>query len=110
MRTKSDLSIMAGIAAVIAAIPGCSTDLSLKHGCRTSADCVSGICYAGTCQQDDERSPNLVFVTSRSFPIRFSPLSDADALCDAAARSAGRRGEFRAWLSTSGVSAFIRLA
>jgi trimeric autotransporter adhesin len=53
---------------------------------------------------------NVVFVTSASYPHDTGGLAGADAKCQAHAASAGFTGTFRAWLSTSTVTAASRLA
>jgi hypothetical protein len=50
-----------------------------------------------------------VFVTSASFTGSLGGLSGADARCDAAARQAGVRGSFTAWLSDIVIDARERI-
>jgi hypothetical protein len=52
---------------------------------------------------------NLVFVTSRAYPI-VGLGSNADDLCATHASEGGHAGTFRAWISTAGTSALSRLA
>ena len=52
---------------------------------------------------------NFMFVTSMSYGPIFGSVEAADAVCNAAALSAGLGGTFRAWLSTQAVGARDRL-
>jgi len=61
---------------------------------------------------DGGARPNVAFVTSGTTDGTFAtpPLASADALCSAAAQSAGLPGTFVAWLSDSTTNAIDRLA
>lgn len=54
--------------------------------------------------------PNVVFMTSTTYPGTLGGLAGADAECAAAASRGGLPGTFVAFLSTAGVHAFDRLA
>lgn len=53
--------------------------------------------------------PNIVFVTSTEHTANLGGLAGADAICAARATAAGLAGTYKAWLSTSTVSAKSRL-
>lgn len=66
--------------------------------CNRGAYCRGGVCVKG----------KRVFVTSVGVTGNFGGLSGGDALCTARANAAGLSGTFKAWLSTSTVSASSR--
>ena len=70
------------------------------------ADCPAavGVARPAACQETV-----LVFVTRAAFQGNFGGLAGADARCQAAARTAGLPGVFRAWLSTAAEPAGARI-
>lgn len=81
-----------GVAAV------CTASCETHNDCAARAVCVGGTCVTG----------KRFFVTSTTHQGNFGGLDAADAICQA--RASGRfAGTFKAWLSTSTVSAESRL-
>lgn len=71
--------------------------------CASSAACTSGnLCLAGTCTTGWR-----MFVTSNVYAA--TSVLSGDTLCRNAAAAAGLSGDYRAWYSTSTVSASARL-
>ena len=70
--------------------------------CSSNAECLSGDCDSGTCAQ-------TIFVTSTTSKGDLGGLSGADTMCNSAAMAAGRRGSWKAVVSTQGNPAKSRL-
>jgi trimeric autotransporter adhesin len=78
-------------------------------GCSGTANCMVTLTAAATVTATFTLKPNLVFVTSTTHTGNLGGLVGADAICQARAQAGGLSGTFRAWLSTSTVSAVSRL-
>jgi len=101
-----------------AATEGCSNDSSQCS--PTGSACNDGLCFNGAadgvCDQDGKcntQPSNIgtctVFLTQSSYAPGIGGLAGADQACQDAARQAGLKGTFKAWLSDSRQSAAQRL-
>jgi hypothetical protein len=78
-------------------------------GCTGTANCMVTLTAATTVTANFTLKPNLMFVTSTTATGNLGGLVGADAMCQARATAGGLTGTYRAWLSTSTVSAASRL-
>jgi hypothetical protein len=83
--------------------PACGTEITCAL--TPTADTTVGVTF-----KDNSGGHNFVFGTSESYdPSTLSPLSVADANCNASAAAAGLPGTYVAWISTTGLSAKDRI-
>lgn len=109
--------------------PDCPKRCAPGQRCATGSDCESGVCERGTCAQPScwdgarnggELGPDCggpceracpchtrgqcyIFVTRATFRADFGGAAAANAICNAAAKAAGRVGDYRAWVCAGGV-------
>ncbi len=70
--------------------------------------CAAGYCVQG--KKTEITDGKIIFVTEKAFKGDLGGLASADAKCNEAAQAAGLPGTYKAWLSSSTVSATSRLA
>jgi hypothetical protein len=76
-----------------------------NQACGGNADCASNLCTNAVCVQ-----PKRVFVSSAIYSAgEIGNLAGGDAKCQAMASAASLTGTYRAWLSSSSVSAAARM-
>ena len=75
----------------------------------TATTCTVTMTAATSVSAQFNPPPNVVFVTSTTHTGNLGGLAGADAVCQARATAAGLAGTYRAWLSTTSVSAISRL-
>ncbi len=87
---------------------GCETNTNIDDNNCGGCGIICGadeVCGAGICTTD-----RIVFVTSTVVTANIGGLAGADARCQTLADAEGIGGTFRAWLSSSSVSAASRLS
>jgi hypothetical protein len=92
------------------------SDMAISDGARSDttadiarSDTATTTPDAGSCPCISCEHKQLVFVTSATYTGAMGGLSGADQACDNLAKSAGRPGTFRAWLSDSSTDARDRV-
>ena len=78
-------------------------------GEEVNFDADSDVADATTVEAEAGLAYKRVFITSTHFASNFGSLAAADSACGSAASDAGLGGSWKAWLSTSSVSAASRL-
>lgn len=102
--TEVTLSQSPGAGSSFKSWSGCAP---MGTGCKITLDLDSA---AGAEFSDNSNGYNFVFGTVEKYPVTmFNPITNADALCNQSAQTAGLPGTYIAWISTTSQSAKERL-